>query len=276
MTDYLDHRFDDWASVAADYDELPLWSAPFGQLLLEHVPLCRGMRVLDLASGTGFPLLELAPRLGATAFAVGVDPWRAAVLRASSKRRAHGIANAAAVIADAAKLPLRNGSIDLIVSNLGVNNLVEPDAALAECGRVAKPGGVLALSTNLRGHWSEFYSVFDQTLRQLGRHDLLPKLRAHVDHRSTVDSVRTLAGKHGFSTRRVIETRFAMRFLDGSAFLRHYFVRLGFLPAWRELLPQAAERAVFEQLEANLNALAQRDGVLAFGVPMAYIECERA
>jgi SAM-dependent methyltransferase len=135
MTDYLDHRFDDWAAIDADYDELPLWSAPFGQLLLEHVPLRRGMRVLDLAFGTGFPLLELASRLGATGFAVGVDPWRAALLRASSKQRAHRIANAAAVIGDAATLPLGNGSIDLIVSDLGVNNLADPDAALAECTR---------------------------------------------------------------------------------------------------------------------------------------------
>jgi arsenite methyltransferase len=141
---------------------------------------------------------------------VGVDPWRAALLRASSKRRAHRIANAAAVIGDAAKLPLRNGSIDLIVSNPGVNNLADSDAALAECARVAKRGGVLALSTNLRAHWSEFYAV------------------------------RALAGRHGFSTRRVIESRFAMRFLDGSAFLRHSFIRLGFLPAWRELLPTRA------------------------------------
>jgi hypothetical protein len=31
MTDYLDHRFDDWAAIAADHDELPLWSAPFSQ-----------------------------------------------------------------------------------------------------------------------------------------------------------------------------------------------------------------------------------------------------
>lgn len=135
MTEYLDHPFEDWAAIAADYDELPLWSAPFGQLLLEHVPLQRGMRVLDLACGTGFPLLELAPRLGPTAFAVGVDPWRAGMLRASSKRRAHQVANAAAVIADAAKLPLRSDSIDLIVSNLGVNNLAD---ASAFCPRGAR------------------------------------------------------------------------------------------------------------------------------------------
>jgi hypothetical protein len=41
-------------------------------------------------------------------------------------------------------------------------------------------------------------------------------------------------------------------------------------------LPQADTRAFFALLEANLNTLAQRDGALAFGVPMAYVECERA
>jgi NAD(P)-dependent dehydrogenase (short-subunit alcohol dehydrogenase family) len=64
--------------------------------------------------------------------------------------------------------------------------------------------------------------------------------------------------------------------LDMIVFLLHYFIRLGFLPAWRELLPQADTRAFFALLEANLNTLAQRDGALAFGVPMAYVECERA
>jgi hypothetical protein len=28
--------------VADQYDELPLWSAPFGQLILDRVPLRRG------------------------------------------------------------------------------------------------------------------------------------------------------------------------------------------------------------------------------------------
>lgn len=38
------------------YDELPLWSAPFGQMLLEHVTLRRGMTILDVGAGTGFAI----------------------------------------------------------------------------------------------------------------------------------------------------------------------------------------------------------------------------
>ncbi|NTU78787.1 MAG: hypothetical protein HGA45_05190, partial [Chloroflexales bacterium] len=51
--DYLTFAADlsDPALVAV-YDELPLWSAPFGALLLRHVPLRRGATALDLGCGT--------------------------------------------------------------------------------------------------------------------------------------------------------------------------------------------------------------------------------
>ena len=41
-------------TLVAVYDELPLWSALFGALLLRHVPLQRGATTLDLGCGTGF------------------------------------------------------------------------------------------------------------------------------------------------------------------------------------------------------------------------------
>jgi ubiquinone/menaquinone biosynthesis C-methylase UbiE len=70
------HEEIDWSApeVAAHYDELPLWSAPFGLLLLKHLPLRPHLTVLDVGCDTGFPLLELAQRLGATCRVHGVDP----------------------------------------------------------------------------------------------------------------------------------------------------------------------------------------------------------
>ncbi len=46
--DYKSPEFGDF------YDELPLWSAPLGLLLLEHVPLRPGITILDVGAGTGF------------------------------------------------------------------------------------------------------------------------------------------------------------------------------------------------------------------------------
>jgi arsenite methyltransferase len=78
----IDFTSDD---VVSAYDELPLWSSMFGQLLLEHVPLERIGAALDVGCGTGFPLIELAERLGPDVEVHGVDPWGAALRRAAKK-----------------------------------------------------------------------------------------------------------------------------------------------------------------------------------------------
>src|SRR5881409_2653474 len=88
------------------WDELPLWSAMAGLLLLEHVPL-EARQVLDLGCGLGFPALELAERFGAAAHVVGIDPRQAATRRAGDKRATWPVSNADLVRGDAARLPFR-------------------------------------------------------------------------------------------------------------------------------------------------------------------------
>ena len=70
----FDPDFDSPQFIAA-YDELPLWSAMFGLLLLEEVPLANVTSALDVGCGTGFPLIELAERLGTARTLHGIDPW---------------------------------------------------------------------------------------------------------------------------------------------------------------------------------------------------------
>jgi len=60
MTDYLDQGFDDWTAIAADYDELPLWSAPFGRARPEHrTAACWSARLTGVQEGS----VELAELL---------------------------------------------------------------------------------------------------------------------------------------------------------------------------------------------------------------------
>src|SRR5205809_783687 len=102
------------------YDELPLWSAPFGLMLLEHVPMRPGMTILDVGAGTGFMSIELAQRCGAEAVVIAVDPWEAAMKRLTRKLENLSIRNVRTLVQDAATIDLPDGSVDLIVSNLGI------------------------------------------------------------------------------------------------------------------------------------------------------------
>lgn len=277
MTDYLRFRAD-WRlpETVAVYDELPLWSAMAGLLLLRHLPLRRGMRVLDAGCGTGFPLLELAGRLGPASRVAGIDPWRAGLARAREKMRGRTVGNAALVEGDAAAMPFADGVFDLVVSNLGLNNFARPEAAFSEARRVLAPGGRVALVSNLQGHMAEFYEVFAGVLRGRGdAAEALERLEAHVERRATVERIGALLEGAGFRVARVEREEVPMRFADGAALLRHWFVMLAFLDDWAGIVAEGEREEVFARVEAALDAEAERRGGLSLTIPLAYVEAER-
>jgi arsenite methyltransferase len=269
MTTYLEHVFDLSSPELVDvYDELPLWSAIAGLLLLEHLPLSGHKNVLDVGCGTGFPMLELAERMGPGASVVGLDIWSEALDRAKHKAKLLEIDNAITVLGDAAKMPCPDTSFDLIVSNLGLNNFEDPKKVVAECYRVAQPGATIAICTNVCGHMQEFYNVFSSTLLEMRLSTAQMRLEAQIEHRATVESVSELLAHSGFKFRRAFNRTIPMRFSSGSALLRHSFIRMGFLEDWRAIMDPEQEQKVFERLEANLN----RAGELTLTIPLAYIE----
>src|SRR6266498_3926768 len=79
--------------VVAVYDEVALWSAMFGLLLLEEVPMANVTNALDVGCGTGFPLIELAERLGPRVNVHGIDPWSGGLKRAAEKIAGRGTPN---------------------------------------------------------------------------------------------------------------------------------------------------------------------------------------
>jgi ubiquinone/menaquinone biosynthesis C-methylase UbiE len=256
----------DRAEHVALYDEASLWSAQAGLLLLDHVPL-RGRRVLDLGCGAGFPTLELAERLGSDAVVIGVDPWMTALARAQAKRRAWPVPAAAFVRGDGARLPLRDGSIDLVVSNLGVNNFADPETALGECRRVLARDGTLALTTNVEGHFAELYAVMAEVLDTRRDSAAIERLERHVAHRGTIDSLGARLERAGFRVESVHERRVVYRFGNADAIFDHHFMRLGFVPAWHEVAGESAEE-VLAEVRGRLDALARETGEIRLTVPL--------
>jgi arsenite methyltransferase len=257
--------------VIAAYDEAPLWSAMFGLLLLDEVPL-RGVKTaLDVGCGTGFPLIELAERLGPEAQVHGLDSWTAALARAAEKIASRVTRNVRLHEGTATAMPFADGTFDLIVSNLGLNNFDDPAGSIGECRRVARAAAVFALTTNLQGHMQEFYAIFDGVLNGLDDSEASKSLAEHVRHRGTVASVRDLLETGGFSVKRVVERTGHMRFANGTALLNHHFITLGFLDAWKKVVA-CRETETFLRLQSRLDEVASQNGELPFTIPMAYIE----
>jgi len=93
--------------------------------------------ILDLGSGTGYLSIEIArraPRLQV----YGIDLSRQMVKIA--RGHAKGVDNARFVFGNAARLPFKDNSIDLVVSTGASHHWKTPRIIFDECYRVLKPG----------------------------------------------------------------------------------------------------------------------------------------
>jgi demethylmenaquinone methyltransferase/2-methoxy-6-polyprenyl-1,4-benzoquinol methylase len=116
--------------------------------------LAPGTTVLDLACGTGDLSLELA-RHGLVG--IGLDRsagmLQAAQLRAGASRPSSSgsaapqrpMSSAPLVRGDGLTLPVRSGAVDGVVCGFALRNFAALPPVLAECARVLRPGGRLAL-----------------------------------------------------------------------------------------------------------------------------------
>jgi ubiquinone/menaquinone biosynthesis C-methylase UbiE len=98
-------------------------------------------RILEVAPGPGYLAVELA-RLGFDV--TGVDLSSTFVHLATDAARRAGV-DARFLRADAADLPLPNGSVDLVVCQAAFKNFGRPVAALDEMHRVLRPGGTAVI-----------------------------------------------------------------------------------------------------------------------------------
>jgi demethylmenaquinone methyltransferase/2-methoxy-6-polyprenyl-1,4-benzoquinol methylase len=134
-------------SVASRYDIMnDLMSMGIHRLwkryTVERAGIRPGMRVLDLAGGTGDLAGAFAPRVGPRGQVVVCD-INASMLQAGRDRmlNAGHVGNLDFVQADAERLPYPDDHFDRVTIAFGLRNVTRKEYALAEMRRVVKPGG---------------------------------------------------------------------------------------------------------------------------------------
>lgn len=275
MKNYLCNNFNQ-NELPDLYDELPLWSAPFGIKLLEQINYKKNINALDIGFGTGFPLIELSMRLGSTCKLFGIDPWSEAITRVQKKIDYFGIDNITLIKGIAESIPLENNSIDLIVSNNGINNVSDPKQVIRECARIIKPGGQFVITMNLDRTMIEFYSLLEQVFIEMGLLKKLIDISNHIySKRKPLEEIHSTLAENGFIVKNQIFDEFTYRFADGTALFNHFFIRLAFMDSWAGIMPADRIEQIFEKLETRFNKQAESGSAIVLTIPYVTINCKR-
>lgn len=275
MKDYLNHSFstDDFDLVSI-IDELPLWSAPFGMDLLDAVKLKPNAFLLDIGCGLGFPMIELALRLGSTGKVFGIDPWQRAIERVNLKIRVLNIKNAKVIEGVAEKLPFEDNYFDLLVSNNGLNNVEDLKISLSECKRVSKSGAQFVITFNLENTMMEFYNVFENVMRDNNLTNEIQKMKKQIySKRKPLAEIESMLKESGFGINSIQHKSFKMDYLDGTTMLNHYMIKYWFLPGWKEIIKEEDLEKIFGQVEKMLNKLSVEKRCFTLTVPYVIIDC---
>ena len=213
-----------WPLPTHDY-----WSTPFAESLLQHLDLCPGAFILDIASGHGIPAFYLAEQVGPTGQVLAID------LSGRQVENARVIQGAQLPwlrfeCLDMRALPPHLPCFDRITGNLSVM-FFRPNRFQSVQGLVEhlKPGGQLVLTFPSLGTFDSLWRRIDQEMEVRGLLAERRRLEAYLSERPSAEDVRGWLDRLDLARIAVTEYPLDVATGAGPAFLYHPLLRGGFL-----------------------------------------------
>ena len=142
--------------IAGDFGQIAQYSEPAAEQFIARRAITPGMRVLDVACGTG----NLAiPAAKAGAIVTGVDIAPNLLEQARARAQREGV-QVRFDEGDAEHLPYPDAAFDLVVSMCGAMLAPRPARVAAELVHVCRPGGHIAMANwTPRGFIGQLFQV---------------------------------------------------------------------------------------------------------------------
>jgi len=112
--------------------------------VLELARLGAGMRVLDIAAGTGDQSFLASRLVGPHGTVLATDISASMLAIAAEQAREQGLTNIETRVMDVQRLDVPDGSFDAVISRFGLMFLPDLHGALVRIGRALRPGGRFA------------------------------------------------------------------------------------------------------------------------------------
>jgi ubiquinone/menaquinone biosynthesis C-methylase UbiE len=248
------HKEDKLAKVY-DAEILPIWSRRFGRLLLRDLALPPKAMVLDVGCGTGYPALEILRRMDAEGRIIAIDQSSPMLDEARVKAgRLSGKRIFFRSEAATPKLTFADDVYDLVVCNAGLDEMDDPEGAIRDFVRVAKPGGRVAVTMPLAGTFAEFYDLFREVLHKLDRGDALDRLEEYLAHQPPLEQLEAWLEDAGLVDLKTEYDSFTLLFKSSREFFFAPLIEYGPLAEWKAIAGKGQQmQDVFWHLKAAID-----------------------
>ena len=113
---------------------------------INHAKAQAGEVCVDLGSGRGNDVIRLAEDVSVKGFVYGIDVSEGMITKANANLEKFEVQNAKILKAELESLPLRNDSVNLVISNCTINHATDKPAVWSEVYRILKKGGRFVVS----------------------------------------------------------------------------------------------------------------------------------
>jgi ubiquinone/menaquinone biosynthesis C-methylase UbiE len=137
---------------------------------LDRLALRPGARILELGPGPGRLLIPAAQRIQPGGEAVGIDIQPRMIERLRQRAREAGVTNLTAILGDATQPQVVEASFDLVFLVTTLGEIPDRAAALRQCYRALKPGGILSITEIFGDPHYQSASTIKRLARGVGFH----------------------------------------------------------------------------------------------------------
>lgn len=250
------HKLEKLARIY-DAQIAPVWGSRFGKMLLRNLALPERGQILDISCGTGYPLVEVLRRKADGARVIAIDASSAMLDVARRKVADMGAGKKGIFFRTESALPrlsFADDVYDLVLCNLGLPEMPNAAAALADFARVTKLGGEVRCTIPLQGTWLEFHDIYREVLVKHDRHDALDRLDRHLESYPSVDDCAAWMRTAGLAPTIEIE-EFTLLFKSSREFFFAPVVEFGPLPEWKAIAGSGQElQDVFWYIKESIDA----------------------